>query len=380
VGVNRRNTTERTGRIVRRVCLCLAAALFVLLAVTSPALAFTDVGQKHVQLPAITDLNQRKVIEGYDDGTFRPEAQVRRQHFAKMIVLSIGFVVSETDVCTFRDVPKGGPEDFYPDNYIAVCAENGITQGYDGTLTGRFGPLDNIRRTQLVTMVVRAAENFGNVNLAEPNQWYFEEGGALASFSDKDHGHNVHVAEFNGLLYSIGWKPADMYDYATRGEVAQILYNFIRVCQIRAAYVNVGGGGDFPTLHAAAAGVAPNSVVVLGPGPDVIVSAMGIVFEHTGTVAGDVAVVTDAVYDFYRCNFQGGVYNPGTNSGGDGIWIRGTSAGIVADCLAADNEYCGIDVSGGAWAVLFRNWCSLNDRHGIMFGDKAEGWLILNAS
>jgi parallel beta-helix repeat protein len=403
------------GRGAQRAGLLLAATVLLVLAAAAPALAFTDVEQDNNFIAAITDLNQRKVIEGYDDGTFRPDNQVRRQHFAKMIVLSLGFPVSETDISTFKDVPKGGPEDFYPDNYIAVCAKNGITTGYDGTPTGRFGPEDPIRRTQLVTMVVRAAENFGNVTLAEPDQEYLGHTHGLAAFQDKDHGRNVHVADYNGLLRNMLWiDPAEMYEYATRAEVAQILYNLVHVCQIDAVHVNVGGGGDYPTLQAAVAAVPANTLIVLGPGtytlpatlavekslhlvgvpgdtvvrcagdvfrvtgPDVVFSAMGVTFEHAGTATGDVGVVVDAVFDLYDCVFRGGVYNASSDAGGDGLWIWGTSAGEVYYCISGNNDYCGIDVSGDAYARINYNTCLLNGRHGILFSGRASGHLILN--
>ena len=120
----------------------------------SPTPSFTDVGQYHPYRQAILNLADREVIEGYNDNTFRPDEPVWRQHFAKMIVLSLELPVSEADVCPFGDVSKGGPTTLYPDNYIAVAAEQGITKGIGG---GRFGPYNNITRAQVVTMSVRAA-------------------------------------------------------------------------------------------------------------------------------------------------------------------------------------------------------------------------------
>jgi beta-N-acetylglucosaminidase len=104
------------------------------------------------------------VITGYDDGTIRPEREVTRAEFAKMVILSFELgtdaasaefksaaVASNTTGLTasFKDVPMD--KWFY--NPIMQAAEAGIVTGYpDNT----FGPNDPITREQMATMVSRA--------------------------------------------------------------------------------------------------------------------------------------------------------------------------------------------------------------------------------
>lgn len=186
---------------------------------------FIDVNTDDDNYDAIYFLWYYDVILGYEiDGgvyEFRPYNPVLRQHFAKMIVLSLDVPVSEDDVCIFEDVDDSGAfGDYYPDNYIAAAYNAGITYG---TSDYTFDPWGEITRAQLITMVVRAIQDYYGAYLEEPDWDVY--GGFMTDFDDPDHGYNAQLAEWNGLLVGLdlyGWDP---WDYASRGEVAQILYN-----------------------------------------------------------------------------------------------------------------------------------------------------------
>lgn len=204
--------------------LLLLAIVVFLGAFASAALAFTDVPAGHAYGSAIEDLSARGIINGFPDGTFGPGKPVTRQQFAKMIVLTMALGVTEADVCPFGDVQVGGYADpFYPDNYIAVCATNEITKG---TSPSTFAPGDPIKRAQLLTMVVRAADRLDPGSLGAPPAGY---SGSLPSFDDPTHSPNMRKAEYNGLLgglqgFGAAWDP---WAPSTRGEVAQVLHNLL---------------------------------------------------------------------------------------------------------------------------------------------------------
>ena len=186
--------------------------------------AFSDIPEGYPYAAAIQRLADRHIVTGYPDGTFKPAGQVLRQQFAKMIVLSLGLPVSEADVVPFDDVEIDGYADpFYPDNYIAVAALKGIT---NGTTPDDFSPWANILRAQVVTMVVRAAQNVLPAGLLKvPPADYV---GSLPSFMGV-HAENMRIAEYNGLLdglqgFGASWDP---YMAATRGETAQLLSNML---------------------------------------------------------------------------------------------------------------------------------------------------------
>lgn len=104
---------------------------------------------------------------------------------------------------------------------------------------GLFGPLDHVTRMQLVTTVARAT---GSLLSEPPHDWQ-----GLLDSADLSHGENIRWAEHGGLLAGIenlaSW---DVGKPATRGEVAQVLWNLL----VKTAYLprlsvsNYGAKGD----------------------------------------------------------------------------------------------------------------------------------------
>ena len=96
-------TPTRNPLLGRRALTVLMLAAIVVLALTGSAVAltFTDVPDNHPYRVAITDLASRQIINGFADGSFKPDASVTRQQFAKMIVKTLGIAVTGTEVCPF---------------------------------------------------------------------------------------------------------------------------------------------------------------------------------------------------------------------------------------------------------------------------------------
>ena len=191
----------------------------MILQITPTTPPFSDIASCPHKI-AIEGLAHMGIINGKGDGTFRPGESTSRQQFAKMVVLSLALPVSETDTCTFTDVEQSGPSALYPDNYVAVAAANGITKGTSDT---SFSPWANISRAQVITMIVRAAENLGAISLSEPPEGW---SGNLPA-DDPTHGANICKAEHNGLLAGIALGDWDIWAEASRGEVAQMLWNMM---------------------------------------------------------------------------------------------------------------------------------------------------------
>ncbi|MBN1321226.1 MAG: S-layer homology domain-containing protein, partial [Thermoleophilia bacterium] len=183
--------------------------------------SFPDVPLSHPQRPAITALASWGIISGFPDGTFGPDNPVTRQQFAKMIVLSTDYPVSEGDICPFTDVLVSGPHSLYPDNYIAAGATMGIIMGK--TLT-RFDPSGYITRYQVVSMAVRLVDSAQPGLLVAPAAGW---AGNAAWASSPIHGANAARAEYNGLLEGLDLDTLDPSGSMTRAEVAQVLYNLL---------------------------------------------------------------------------------------------------------------------------------------------------------
>ena len=181
--------------------------------------SFSDLSSSHPYYAQIGALAVLGIVSGYGDGTFGPDNLVLRQQFAKMVVRTLGFPVSVSDICYFADVASGmdARDPLFPNHYIAVCAAQRITAGKTATT---FDPYGKLNRAQLITMVARAA------NLPEPPRDYIP---AFGYFS-KDHYPWARKAAYAGLLEGLQ-NMGSSYNFwalANRGEVSALLYDLLQ--------------------------------------------------------------------------------------------------------------------------------------------------------
>lgn len=223
-GESKEEGRTKGGRVVGPALAFLVVVLLLMLLAPASVLAsFPDVPFDHPYAGVIADLANREIVTGYADGRFGPNDFVYRQQFAKMIVRTMEFPVSEAawpnPSIPFADLgpdilPGPGVNDsLYPHEYVAVCALAGITNGTSPTA---FSPWGRISRAQLITMVTRAA------GVGDPGSY-------VPSFGNFDPTHYpwARRAEYAGLLDGLqGVGPSyDFWRFATRGEVCQVLYN-----------------------------------------------------------------------------------------------------------------------------------------------------------
>jgi peptide/nickel transport system substrate-binding protein len=133
--------------------LSITVAFVLLLTVCSPVLmssaaGFKDVAASYWAYDAISALAAKKVIAGYADGTFKPEASVTREEFAKMIVTAKGLAEVKPATPTFSDVPKTR----WSYGVVEAAAKAGYIKGIGG---GKFGPAAAIKRQDLAVLLVR---------------------------------------------------------------------------------------------------------------------------------------------------------------------------------------------------------------------------------
>ena len=216
-------------RSARRLVFLAGALMIVLLGVLAQpypagaeAAGFIDVSSSNPYRVQIETLAQLGIIEGYSDGTFRPNAPVTRQQFAKMAIEAMRIAVSETDVCTFGDVKRTGLDDLYPDNYVAAATREGLVTGYASPSGPIFKPNASITLAQLVTIGTRAAIR----PLRVPPESYRSAWGNF----DAVHAVIARVAQYNGLLRELvppgsTLKDVSPWSTATRAQAAALLFN-----------------------------------------------------------------------------------------------------------------------------------------------------------
>ena len=107
---------------------------------------FKDVPQSSKNSGYIQSAVEAGIINGYDDGTFKPTSKVTRGHMAAFIARAFDL---PTGSKTFKDVPVGHTA-YDPVKKLAAA---GITTGYND---GTFKPQENLSRAHIAVFIARA--------------------------------------------------------------------------------------------------------------------------------------------------------------------------------------------------------------------------------
>ena len=171
---------------------------------------FPDVRPDDPFASSIAVMKERKIIQGYPDGSFQPERTVNRAEFLKMMLDTIGFspIGLEFYAC-FSDVFN---QWFAP--YVCVAKRNQWVEGYSD---GSFRPESTVNRAEAVVIAQRILQlSDGNERSAFtdiPEDSWFSS--AVFALAQND------LLPFTGRLFS----PASGMQ---RAEVAGLLDRFLQ--------------------------------------------------------------------------------------------------------------------------------------------------------
>ncbi len=157
-----------------RKLICTLLCIIMVFALAVPAFAakattstFTDTKGNWAEheIALVADAG---IVGGYPDGTFRPNNNITREAFAKVVANFMGFT-EEADLSQYTDVDPNGA--LSP--YVARCVAAGVMGGFSDT---RMAPKNNITREQAAAMLCRAFKlntegvtgNFTDKNLITP--------------------------------------------------------------------------------------------------------------------------------------------------------------------------------------------------------------------
>jgi hypothetical protein len=149
------------------------------------------------------------IINGYADGSFRPNNPVTRVEFAAMLVRALDLPTEPRGPVSFTDA---GSVPGWASGYVAAAAKAGIIAGYtDGT----FRPNASINRSEMVVMLARALN-------WEPDSV------KQSSFKDREHipawaQPAVAMAEEAGLIKGRGGNLFAPGGVASRAEAVKTL-------------------------------------------------------------------------------------------------------------------------------------------------------------
>ncbi|MFF2092595.1 S-layer homology domain-containing protein [Paenibacillus sp. NPDC058174] len=193
-------------KVMKKSLLALVLAFSLVLSVAGSAFAATPsdvVGKK--EQSAIEELVALGIINGYADGTFKPENKITRAELAKIVVEATGSGSAATLMQTVKPTFKDVKVNEWYTGYINVAATKGFILGDKGT--GKFRPNDNIKFEEVVAIVTRA---LGYQDAKLQGSWPY----------------NVLVkAEDLGLFSKVEITPGTL---ATRAIVAQVTSNALQ--------------------------------------------------------------------------------------------------------------------------------------------------------
>ena len=204
---------------LHKKCMAMLMALLMLIsalpfgtvmAEEAAPLSLSDISAGTTVGRSVTELVKLGIINGYEDGTFRPDNTITRGEIAKIIITFLGQAEITSDVFPsgFQDVDSAN---HWAKKFIKVAADLKVVNGYpDGTFMA-----DNpVKYTEIVKMLVcmlgygKAAES----KTQEGTPWY---SGYMA------------VAAEKGILKNAAVNNAE--DEASRGTVAILTYNCLEV-------------------------------------------------------------------------------------------------------------------------------------------------------
>jgi|GEM_PF-5326347 len=195
--------------------------------ITNGSLKFGDVPNSNPYYSAILWLTENGVIQGYGDGTFRPNNPVNRAEMLKMIFLADGNEKNADSADLSKLFPDTPRSEWYA-KYVALARQRGTVQGYPD---GNFRPGDNINKVEAYKVVLKEYYNETTMNYAVTHST-IPNNGTIASDVKKTDWFAVYI-NFAALknFYNAGeytttknGNPFYPGQDLTRGELAQLIY------------------------------------------------------------------------------------------------------------------------------------------------------------
>ncbi len=112
---------------------------------------------------AIELLSNKGVLNGYNDGSFRPGQYVSRAEFAKISCMLAGYEKSSVSSAPFADVAIGQ----WYDGWVATAVNQHLIKGYGN---GSFRPDNTISEQEILTILVRMS-GVDDSNFSWPNDY-----------------------------------------------------------------------------------------------------------------------------------------------------------------------------------------------------------------
>lgn len=185
---------------MKKITIGIATLAVFALFVSVTFASFLDVSTYHTYYDAITYVQDEGIVDGYDDGTYKPDQTINRAEFTKIIVNS-QYDEDQIELCALQDhVFSDFDHNEWFTPYVCIAKQNGIIDGYpDGT----FQPANTINFAEAAKIIVNGFQYDAD---EDTDPWY--------------QGYVDVLEDNNAVPDSI----TAMDQEVTRGEMAEIIY------------------------------------------------------------------------------------------------------------------------------------------------------------
>lgn len=140
-------------------------------------ITFTDIKSNHWSYESIKALSQMGIINGYEDGSFRPDDKLTR---AEAVTILVKY--SLKDNIKDKKIYKSDLKNHWAQKYMSIAIANGWLKGYPD---GKYRPDDKINRAEFIALINRVLKIDKNLNYESikdklprdlySNKWYFKD-------------------------------------------------------------------------------------------------------------------------------------------------------------------------------------------------------------
>ena|GEM_PF-688333 len=179
---------------------------------------FSDLSASHPHYVAIRFLSESAILEGYEDGTFRPGASINRAELMKILTFEDVDSLSADQLWHYQDCFEDVTNQWFAP-YVCYAADQGWVSGYDD---GLFHPERVVSKVESLKMILESTDieipesvsgrdvNYNDVFAA---QWFAPYVVA---------GQRLGLLEETGPVYN-------PHNGRTRSEVSEIIFRYIVV-------------------------------------------------------------------------------------------------------------------------------------------------------
>ncbi len=208
---------------IRSISKALLIPIITLVLSTSSVLkaeAFSDVNEGNAYYIGISYLEQHGIINGYEDGSFKPNEDINRAEALKMLTLASGvFTLEEVENAEITDDEEkkrpftDTPVSAWYTVYLKAAKDAGIIDGYED---GSFRPEETINLAEALKIFF---ESFDNIVYPNIEDYLFNDTPLDAWFTK----YTAYAAS-KGIINVYDSNTINPEQGLTRGYLAEIIY------------------------------------------------------------------------------------------------------------------------------------------------------------